>query len=46
MEKFELSRFYSQDEVNGYVNGLKKERIEWLKRFEDLDPAILSAFKL
>nr|MDO8097784.1 phosphoenolpyruvate carboxykinase [Candidatus Njordarchaeota archaeon] len=46
MEKFELSRFYSQDEVNGYVNGLKKERIEWLKRFEDLDSAILSAFKL
>jgi len=43
MTKFNLSNFYSQDQINGYVDKLKKERVEWLRKFKNLNPAILGA---
>jgi len=46
MTKFDLSRFYSQEQINAYVSKLKEERLEWLKRFKSLDKAILNAVKL
>ena len=46
MTKFDPSRFYSQEQINGYVNTLKEERLEWLKRFKNLNPTILNAVKL
>jgi len=46
MKKFDLSNFYSQDQIDAYVKKLKEERIEWLKRFESLSPAIINAFEL
>jgi phosphoenolpyruvate carboxykinase (ATP) len=46
MAKFDLSKFYSQEQINAYVNKLKEERLEWLKRFKNLNPAILNAVKL
>jgi len=45
LTKFDLSNFYSQDQIDAYVNKLKEERVEWLKRFENLNPAIIDAFK-
>jgi len=42
MTKFDLSNFYSQEQINVYVNKLKEERVEWFKRFENLNPAILN----
>jgi phosphoenolpyruvate carboxykinase (ATP) len=46
MAKFDLSKFYSQEQINAYVNKLKAERLEWLKKFENLNSAILNAAKL
>jgi phosphoenolpyruvate carboxykinase (ATP) len=46
MTKFDLSKFYSQEQINFYVDKLKRERREWLKRFKDLNPAILNEVKL
>jgi len=46
MTKFDLSKFYSQEQINFYVDKLKRERREWFKRFEDLNPAILNEVKL
>jgi len=46
MTKFDLSKFYFQEQINFYVDKLKRERREWLKRFEDLNPAILNEVKL
>jgi len=46
MKKFDLSNFYSKDQIDAYVKKLKEERIEWLNRFEGLNPAIIDAFKL
>ena len=46
MTKFDLSEFYSQEQINFYVDKLKRERREWLKRFKDLNPAILNEVKL
>jgi phosphoenolpyruvate carboxykinase (ATP) len=46
MAKFDLSKFYSQEQINAYVNKLKAERLAWLKKFENLNPAILNAAKL
>jgi len=43
MTRFELSAFYSQEQINAYVNKLKKERLEWLSKFENLNSAILEA---
>jgi len=45
MSKFDLSEFYSQEQINAYVNKLKEERLEWLKRFENLNPAIVNTGK-
>jgi len=45
MTKFDLSQFYSREQVNAYVNKLKEERLKWLKRFEGLNPTILDAAK-
>lgn len=46
MTKFDLSKFYSQEQINFYVDKLKRERREWLKRFKDLNSAILNEVKL
>jgi phosphoenolpyruvate carboxykinase (ATP) len=46
MCKFDLSKFYTQEQIDTYVNKLKKERLEWLKKFKNLNPAILNAAKL
>jgi len=46
MKKFDLSNFYSQDQIDAYVKKLKEERIKWLNGFEDLNPTIIDAFKL
>jgi len=43
MEKFDLHLFYSHEQIVNYVNKLKKERIEWLRRFENLNSDILKA---
>lgn len=36
ISKFELSRFYSADKIEEYVNQLKRERKEYLSKFPDL----------
>jgi phosphoenolpyruvate carboxykinase (ATP) len=46
MTNFDQSKFYSQEQINAYVNKLKRERVEWLERFGNLDSAILNAVKL
>jgi len=46
MTKFDLAGFYSQEQINAYVSKLKEERLEWLKRFKNLNPATLNAVKL
>ena len=46
MTKFDLSKFYSQEQINAYINKLKKERVEWLRKFENLNSMILNTLKL
>lgn len=45
ISKFELSRFYTQEQINAYVEQLKRERIEWLEKFPGLNPAIVNSVK-
>jgi phosphoenolpyruvate carboxykinase (ATP) len=45
MSKFDLSNFYSKEEIEKYVAELKRERVAWLEKFSELDPAIVNAFK-
>lgn len=45
MTNFDPSRFYSREQIINYVTKLKKERIEWLNRFKNLNPAIINAVK-
>lgn len=43
--KFDLAEYYSKDEIDFHVTKLKQERLAWLKRFENLSPAIFDAVK-
>jgi phosphoenolpyruvate carboxykinase (ATP) len=45
MTKFDLSNFYSEELVKDYVDRLKKERVEWLSRFENLDEALVNTIR-
>lgn len=44
-ERFELENFYQPDEIDSLKGALRKERLEWLQRFEDLDPDIINAVR-
>ncbi len=46
LERFELRKFYTQAQIDGYVKELRRERIEHLNSFNDLHPDIVNAFKL
>jgi phosphoenolpyruvate carboxykinase (ATP) len=43
MTKFDLHKFYSQEQIDDYVSKLKEERIKWLERFSGLNAAIKAA---
>ena len=43
LDKFNLSRFYSKDQIEAYVNQLKRERREYLQKFPNLNPDIVNA---
>ncbi|HUT73561.1 MAG TPA: phosphoenolpyruvate carboxykinase [Armatimonadota bacterium] len=43
IRKFDPTSFYSQAEVDNYVNDLKRERREYLEQFPGLAPAIIQA---
>jgi phosphoenolpyruvate carboxykinase (ATP) len=45
MAKFDLSKFYSKEQIDAYVDELKRERMAWLGQFKDLNPAILNSIK-
>ncbi|MBS7622089.1 phosphoenolpyruvate carboxykinase [Candidatus Bathyarchaeota archaeon] len=45
MKKFDLSRYYSPEQVSYYVQSLKKERVEYISKFKNLNPAISAAIK-
>jgi phosphoenolpyruvate carboxykinase (ATP) len=44
-ERFELRNFYQPDQIDSLQRALRKERIEWLERFEGLDPDIIDAIR-
>ncbi|MEW6553967.1 MAG: phosphoenolpyruvate carboxykinase (ATP) [Actinomycetota bacterium] len=43
--RFDLGNFYQPSEISSLEEALRNERIEWLERFEDLDPDILNAIR-
>lgn len=43
LERFNLKRFYKQEQIDMYVNKLKAERRDYLKKFTTLRPEILNA---
>lgn len=45
MSRFDLSSFYSEDDVLDMVDRLKQERVEYLGRFPDLNPEIIEVFE-
>jgi len=44
--RFDLSRYYSSEQIQGLSDGLRRERLEWLAQFPGLDKDIVSALKL
>jgi phosphoenolpyruvate carboxykinase (ATP) len=45
MSKFDMSKFYSKEQVDAYVSQLKDERIAWLEQFKELNPAVINSIK-
>ncbi len=45
MSKYDPSKYYSQEEIDGYVKELTDERTKWLAKFPDLDPKIAKSIK-
>lgn len=45
MERFKLANYYEPAESEALSAALRKERVEWLERFEDLDPKIINAIR-
>lgn len=43
--RFELKNFYQPAEIDSLKEALRKERVEWLERFEGLDPDIINAIR-
>jgi phosphoenolpyruvate carboxykinase (ATP) len=43
LNRFDLSKYYSEEEVSELSSNLKKERLQWLARFKGLSPDISNA---
>jgi phosphoenolpyruvate carboxykinase (ATP) len=43
LKRFELSKFYPEDEIQEMSENLKRERLEWLIKFKGLSPDIIKA---
>ena len=45
LTRFELNRFYPEEQVKELSENLKRERVEWLSQFPGLDMDIIKAVK-
>jgi len=45
MSKFNLTNFYTREQIEGYVKTLKVERQQYMKQFKALNPVILKAIE-
>ncbi|WXG44854.1 MAG: phosphoenolpyruvate carboxykinase [Promethearchaeati archaeon SRVP18_Atabeyarchaeia-1] len=45
MNKFDLKNFYSSQQVDEYVKALRAERLQYIKQFKGLNPAIVKALE-
>jgi phosphoenolpyruvate carboxykinase (ATP) len=43
--RFELENFYQASEIVSLKESLRRERVEWLERFDGLDPDIVNAIR-
>jgi len=46
LNHFDLRKYYNQAQIDAYVDGLRRERLEHLHSFDGLHPDILDVFKL
>jgi len=45
LSRFDLSRYYPEEQIQELSENLKRERLEWLPDFPGLDPNITNAIK-
>lgn len=45
LKRFDLNKFYPEDEIAELSENLKRERLEWLDQFKGLNPDIINALK-
>jgi len=45
MKRFDLSQYYSPDQIQALRDKLKQERLEWLSQFKALDKDVIQAIK-
>jgi phosphoenolpyruvate carboxykinase (ATP) len=45
MSRFDLNNYYPREKIAALSQTLKKERLAWLSRFENIDPGIIKALR-
>ena len=45
LSRFDLSNYYTEEQIQEMSEDLKRERLEWLSRFHGLNPDIINALK-
>ena len=46
MDRFDLRRYYLDDDIRTLSGELRRERIEWLKEFPELEPEIAAVLEV
>lgn len=46
LKRFNLTRYYSPEQISYYAQSLRKERVEYLSKFTNLNPAIAATVKV
>ena len=46
LSRFDLSNYYTEEQIEELYQDLKKERLEWLSEFKHLNRDIINALKL
>lgn len=45
LERFDLNKYYPEEQIRELSENLKRERLEWLSQFHGLDGAVIDAIK-
>ena len=46
ISRFDVSKYYTQEQIDAYVEELRRERLDHLHSFDELNPEVVNALNL